>query len=260
MNQSLFIGAVGAHQQLKRLTVHGNNIANLNTYGFKAEKSRFAALMYEDLKAIGEATDGATAAEDDFEMLASGVGGCLWTTDTDFKAGAPAETHRDLDYYIDGDGFFAVADLSTGDVTLTRNGTFVKSELMRASGETDEDGQPIMERVYYLSDNEGRFVLSTTGGMIEITNERDEHPVGLFDYRNYDGMEHVSDTRFRAIEKNGSLQLGEGKLLRGFVEMSNADLAEEMTKVIETQRAYGAALKMVQTSDEIESTINGLRG
>ena len=54
--------------------------------------------------------------------------------------------------------------------------------------------------------------------------------------------------------------MGEGKLLRGFVEMSNADVAEEMTKVSETQRAYGAALKMVQTSDEIESTINGLRG
>lgn len=45
MNQSFFIAAVGAHQQLKRLTVHGNNIANLNTYGFKAERSRFASLM-----------------------------------------------------------------------------------------------------------------------------------------------------------------------------------------------------------------------
>ena len=51
MNQSFFIGAVGAHQQLKRLTVHGNNIANLNTYGFKAEKSRFASLVYDDVKA-----------------------------------------------------------------------------------------------------------------------------------------------------------------------------------------------------------------
>lgn len=257
MNQSFFIGAVGAHQQLKRLTVHGNNIANLNTYGFKAEKSRFASLMYTDLKGIGEAGGGGGG---DFEMLPSGVGACLWTTDTDFKKGAVAETRRDQDYYIDGDGFFAVADLTTGDVTLTRNGAFVKSELMRASGETDADGQPIMERVYYLSDNEGRFVLSTTGGMIEVTDEHEEQPVGVFDYLNYDGMEHVNDTRFRAIEKNGGLRMGEGKLMRGFLEMSNADLAEEMTKVIETQRAYGAALKMVLTSDEIESTINGLRG
>ena len=49
MNQSFFIAAVGAHQQLMRLGVHGNNIANLNTYGFRADKSRFASLLYDDL-------------------------------------------------------------------------------------------------------------------------------------------------------------------------------------------------------------------
>lgn len=256
MNQSFFIAAVGAHQQLKRLTVHGNNIANLNTYGFKAEKSRFASLMYEDLKGIGDAAGG----EGDFEMLPSGVGGALWTTDTDFKSGALAETRRDQDYAIAGDGFFAVADLTTGDITLTRNGAFVMSELMRPSGEVDENGQDILERVYYLSDNEGRFVLSDTGGMIEIEDEHKKQPVGIFDYINYDGMEHVNDTRFRAVDKNGNISQGDGTLMQGFLEMSNADLAEEMTKVIESQRAYGMALKMVQTSDEIETTINGLRG
>lgn len=255
MNQSFFIAAVGAHQQLKRLTVHGNNIANLNTYGFKAEKSRFASLMYEDLKGIG----GAAGGEGDFEMLPSGVGGALWTTDTDFKSGALAETRRDQDYAIAGDGFFAVADLETGDITLTRNGAFVKSELMRPSGEVDENGQDILERIYYLSDNEGRFVLSETGGMIEVGDEHEPQPVGVFDYMNYDGMEHVNDTRFRAVDKNGTIRQGGGTVMRGFIEMSNADLAEEMTKVIESQRAYGMALKMVQTSDEVETTINSLR-
>ena len=266
MNQSFFIASVGAHQQLKRLTVHGNNIANLNTYGFKAEKSRFASLMYDDLKAIGEAEDG--TATEGHEMLASGAGACLWTTDTDFKSGPIAETLRDQDYCIAGDGFFAVADLTTGDITLTRNGAFVISELLRPTGQTDENGetlldengQPVMERVYYLSDNEGRFVLSTTGGMIEVENEHEEQPVGVFDYVNYDGMEHVNDTRFRAVEKNGSIRTSESKVMRGYLEMSNADLAEEMTKVIESQRAYGMALKMVQVSDEIETTINSLRG
>ncbi len=258
MNQSFFIAAVGAHQQLKRLTVHGNNIANLNTYGFKAEKSRFASLMYDDVKAVGEAGGEGGG---DFEMLPSGVGACLWTTDTDFKSGAIQETRKDQDYAIVGDdGFFAVADLSTGEITLTRNGAFVISELVRSTGEADEDGQPIMESVWYLSDNEGRFVLSRTGGMIEVEDEREEQPVGVFDYMNYDGMEHVNDTRFRAVGKNGGIRASDAAVMRGHLEMSNADLAEEMTKVIEAQRAYGMALKMVQTSDEIESTINGLRG
>lgn len=268
MNQSFFIGAVGAHQQLKRLTVHGNNIANVNTYGFKAEKSRFASLMYDDLKAIGEATEGANPNQDDFEMLSSGVGACLWTTDTDFNLGPFAETRKDQDYAIAGDGFFAVADLRTGEISLTRNGAFVISELMRPTGQTDENGetlldengQPMMERIYYLSDNEGRFVLNTTGGMIQVEDEHEEQPVGVFDYVNYDGMEHINDTRFRAIDKNGGIRAGDSKVMRGYLEMSNADLAEEMTKVIESQRAYGMALKMVQTSDEIETTINGLRG
>ena len=266
MNQSFFIGAVGAHQQLKRLTVHANNMANLNTYGFKAEKSRFASLIYDDLKAIGQATDGSVS--EGHEMIPSGVGACLWTTDTDFKSGAIEETGRDQDYAIAGDGFFAVADLATGEITLTRNGAFVISELMRPTGETDENGetlldengQPMMERVYYLSDNEGRFVLSSTGGMIEVEDEHEEQPVGVFDYINYDGMEHVDDTRFRAVEKNGSIGASDARLMRKHIEMSNADLAEEMTKVIESQRAYGMALKMVQASDEIETTINSLRG
>ena len=248
MNQSFFIGAVGAHQQLKRLTVHGNNIANLNTYGFKAEKSRFSSLVYDDVKAT------------DMEMRPYGVGAALWTTDTDFKSGALTETLRPQDYAIAGDGFFAVADLTSGDITLTRNGAFVISALQRPTGEVDEAGQDITETIYYLSDNEGRFVLSSTGGMIEVNDEHKEQPVGVFDYMNYDGMEHVNDTYFRAIDKNGGIRMGEGEVMQGFLEMSNADLAEEMTKVIESQRAYGMALKMVQVSDEIETTINGLRG
>lgn len=287
MNQSFFIAAVGAHQQLKRMTVHGNNIANLNTHGFKAERSRFASLMYEDLKGIGQAAGGEAAAEaeeaaeieaaeeaveaeeageaaangaGEFEMLPSGVGACLWTTDTNFGRGPVSETRKDQDYYINGDGFFAIADLNTGEISLTRNGAFVISELIRPTGETDENGEPVTERIYYLSDNQGRFVLSTTGGMIEVEDEHEEQPVGVFDYINYNGMEHINGTLFRAVDKNGGIRAGTGKLMRGFLEMSNADLAEEMTKVIESQRAYGMALKMVQVSDEIETTINGLRG
>ena len=257
MNQSFFIGAVGAHQQLKRLTVHGNNIANLNTYGFKAEKSRFAALMYDDVKAVGTAETGRDT--EGYEMLPSGVGAALWTTDTDFAMGPVADTGRDQDYMIAGDGFFAVVDLQTNEVTLTRNGAFVISELMRPSGGLDEEGQPILERIYYLSDNQGRFVLGETGGIIEVADEHEAQPVGIFDYANYDGMEHIDGTRFQAIYKNGGIRRGTGKLIQKKLEMSNADLADELSKVIESQRAYQAALKMVQTSDEIETTINGLR-
>lgn len=246
MNQSFFIGAVGAHQQLKRLTVHSNNIANVNTYGFKAEKSRFTALMYDNIRAA------------DNETLPSGVGSALWSTSTDFSCGPVLTTERDQDYMIMGDGFFAVVDLENNEVSLTRNGAFSISELQRPSAEVDEEGVPIMETVYYLSDNLGRFVLSQNGGMIEVEDRTAEQPVGVFDYINYNGMEHIDGTRFTAVDKNGGIQLSQSKAVRGLLEQSNSDLAEELSKVIETQRAYGMALKMVLTSDEIETTINGL--
>jgi len=249
MNQSFFIGAIGAHQQQQRLGLHGNNIANVNTYGFKADKGRFANLMYTDIKNAEE------------DMIHFGVGGALWSSDTDFTQGTAAATGRDQDYMIEGPGFFALADLESGEITLTRSGAFVIASLQRPTEELDEFGEPVMEQVYYLSDGEGRFVLDNNGNMIEVSNEdRDaELPIGVFDYINYNGMEHASDSSFVAVEKNGAIRVGTGKVIRGMLESSNVDLAEEMTKVIESQRAYSMALKMVQTSDEIETTINSLR-
>ena len=248
MNQSFYIGAIGAQQQQLRLNVHSNNLANLNTYGYKAEKARFQSLMYDDIKAI------------DDEMLPSGMGMRLSNTDTDFSGGAAVSTGRAQDYMIEGDGFFAVADLKTGEISLTRNGAFTMASLQRASEETDENGQPIMEEIFYLSDGNGRFVLGKTGGMIEMTDANEKQEVGVFDYINYNGMQHIDGTRFLAVDKNGGLRMSDSNVVQGMLEGSNADLAEEMTKVIEAQRAYSMALKMVQTSDEIETTINNLRG
>lgn len=246
MNQSFYTGAVGAHQQMKRLNVHADNIANVNTYGFKANRSRFTSLMYQNFRGT----------EDELPI---GVGARLLMTSTDFSAGSPADNGRPLDYMIEGDGFFALVDLTSGEVSFTRNGAFMMSEYQRAGSELDEEGRPIMETVYCLGDGEGRFVLSQTGNIIEVTDPMDDLPVGIFDYSNYNGMQQIDGTRYMPVDKNGDLWLGTGKLVKGMVELSNADLAEELSKVIESQRAYGLALKLVQTSDEIETTINGLR-
>ena len=250
MNQSFYIGAVGAQMQQRRMNIIGDNIANLNTYGFKADRSDFLALMYQDHRG---------AVEGELTELPMGVGTRLLMTSTDFSAGPVVDTGRTLDYMIEGEGFFALVDLSTGEVSYTRNGAFMMSELERSSGRLDENGQLIMEKVFCLGDGTGRFVLSNTGGLIEVTDPTEKLPVGIFDYTNYNGMQQLDDTRYMPVDKNGNLLRGTGILRQGYLEGSNADLAEEYTKVIESQRAYGMALKMVQTSDEIESTINGLR-
>ena len=247
MNQSFYIGAIGASMQLKRMNIIGDNVANLNTMGFKANRSDFTALIYQDHRGV----------EDNLPM---GVGTRLLMTSRNQAQGPVEDFGRTLDYMIEGDGFFALVDLTSGQVTYTRNGAFIKSGREMPTGEVDENGQPIFELRYYLGDDEGRFVLSDVGGLIEVGDDTTQKlPVGIFDYLNYDGMTGVDDTRYLPVDKNGGLMYGTGKLVQGVVEGSNADLAEEYTKLIESQRAYGLALKMVQTSDEIETTINGLR-
>ena len=246
MNQSFYIGAVGAQQQLRRLNVHGDNIANLNTVGFKADRSDFSALMFQNHRGIEE-------------ELPMGVGARLLMTATAFSQGPVEDNGRSLDYMIEGDGFFGLVDLATGEVSYTRNGAFVMSSLERPTGQVDENDQPIMETVFCLGDGTGRFVLSESGGLVEVTDPKQKLPIGIFDFANYNGMIQMDDTRYMPVDKNGDLWYGTGTLRQGVLEGSNADLAEEYTKVIEAQRAYGMALKMVQTSDEIETTINNLR-
>lgn len=247
MNQSFYTAAVGAQQQQYRMNVQGNNIANVNNYGFKAERGTFAALMNYSIP--GAEGDG----------LPVGVGAVLEQTATNYAPGAYATTGRSLDYSIEGDGFFALVDPASGDISFTRTGAFVLSEFLVPTGETGADGLPVTQTVYRLADGQGNFVLDRMGRIIDVTDTAAELPVGVFDFVNYDGMQHLGGNRFAPVEKNGQLRLGTGTVRQGVLELSNVDLAEEMTKVIEAQRAYSMALKMVQTSDEVENTINGLR-
>ena len=123
----------------------------------------------------------------------------------------------------------------------------------------DEFGNVVTQTVQTLTDGEGRFVLGRNGNIITVTDPNAKQNIGIFDYGNYDGMLHQSGTEFLPVDKNGNLYYGTGELVQGALEGSNVDLAESFAKVIEAQRAYSMALKLVQTSDEIENTINNLR-
>lgn len=242
MNLSFYTAAVGAAQQQQRMNVQGNNIANVNTQGYKGQHASFASLMYRDIEGI------------DNERLPTGTGARMVSTTVDFGAGPVVDTGRTEDYAIFGKGFFALYEPGTGEVSYTRDGAFTRAEFQRP----DQDG--MMEMVYMLSDGEGRFVLNREGGMIEMTGRDVSQDVAVFDFVNTDGMRHVDGNRYVPIGKNGQIRFGDGEARQGVLEGSNVDLATELTKVIEAQRSYSYALKMVQTSDEIENTINSLRG
>ncbi len=248
MNLSFYIGATAAHQQEKRLNIQGNNIANVNTYGFKAEKGFFTQMLYESIPATEK------------PEVPMGLGGRLLMSSTDLGDGGIAATGMLYDFMIEGNGFFGVMDLERNEVILTRNGAFKPAQLLGPVDQLDQYGEAVSPDRMYLSDGMGRFVMSQAGTLIRVSNQNEELPVGVFDFDNRQGMRHMDGTYFIPPEEVEALGQGNGNLKRGALETSNVDLAEEITKVIESQRAYSMALKMVMTSDEVETTINSLRG
>ncbi len=238
MNCSFYTAVVGAANQQERLDVHGNNIANINTYGYKAGKPSFTQLMYGMVDGI------------DGEELPRGTGSRLDAADTDFSPTNLHETGLAYDYAIEGWGFFALMDPGTGEYTYSRDGSFAPAQFQGR---------------WYLTDGMGLLVMGQDGRPIEI-----EHPeetqktgtplnVGIFDFINYNGMKYQGENRFYPVDKNMQVMRGSGKLIQGYLEDSNADIANEFTKIIETQRSFSYMLKMVSASDEIETTVNNLR-
>ena len=103
-------------------------------------------------------------------------------------------------------------------------------------------------------------VLDRQGYPIEVEDGGydDVQPVGVFTIQYQDGLQHVGSGRFVAGEKNGQIWLSQAEVRQGYLESSNADLATELGKVIEAQRAYSYALRMMTTADEVETTVVNL--
>ena len=252
MNLSFYTATVGAYQQQKRMDVHANNIANVNTYGFRARVPIFSSLISGEVRATDE----------DYER---GVGARLIEDEMNLKSAGLIGTERALDFSINGSGFFMLRDPATGDVSYSRSGSFA---LMKYGPETEEGKETTTSNIHrwYLSDDNGRFVLSKSGEPISFDISQDTdlwevdfNNIGIFDWINHNGMTSNGGNQVGPVEKNGQLGLGQGKLIQGYLELSNADLANEMTKVIESQRSYQMLLRMITTSDEIETTVNNLR-
>ena len=180
------------------------------------------------------------------EDMQAGTGAVVRQTDTDFSGAGLLRTGRDFDFAIQGNGFFMIQDPADGDITYTRSGSFSLSE--RADG-------------MYLADSNGNLVLDAQRNPIRYVNGELGALPGMFDFANTNGMLSVGDNYFVPVAKNGpAVQAEDATLTQGSLENSNVDLADQMSKVIISQRAYSYMLRMVQTADEVEQTINGLRG
>lgn len=236
MYTSFYTAARGAMEEQQKMNVVANNLANVNNYGYKAKTTVFSDLMYYNLNNY-------TGAD---TPLKSGTGIRVEKTNTDFSPVGFTTTQGQFDYAITGKGFFMVRSPITNEITYTRNGHFSMSK------RGDE---------FYLVNDKGNFVLDQNSNPIQIIDGELSGQIGVYGFNIMDGMLSVGDNEYVPSVKNGQPFLMPGaKVVDHALEMSGASVSDDFTRIIEAQRAYSYALKMVQTSDEIVNTVNTLRG
>lgn len=239
MYTSFYTAARGAMEEQRKLDVIANNLANVNNYGYKAKTPVFTDLMYYNLNNY-------TGAD---TPLKAGTGILVEQTKTDFDPKGLITTEGKFDFAIIGEGFFMVRSPITNEITYTRNGHFSMSK-------RGDD--------FYLVNDNGNLVLDQNRNPIQVLNGETggelSSEVGVYGFNIMDGMLSVGNNEFAPAVKNGQPFLIAGaKVVDHALEMSGASVADDFTRIIEAQRAYSYALKMVQTSDEVTNTINTLR-
>ncbi len=212
------------------LDVMSNNIANIQTEGYKKSKAEFADLLYSNV----QGTSGKTLV---------GSGSRLEKVDVIFEQGAPVATGIETDYAILGDGFFAI-QYEDG-TYFTRGGSFQP---------TDVDGE-----IYLMY--QGGYVLDENEEPILIEDGNINANIGVFVTPMNSDMKRAGNNLFKLENENSEYTLSENpRLKQGYLESSGVEISDEMVKLIQIQRAFQLNSKVIQTADEIEQTINSLRG
>lgn len=177
--------------------------------------------------------------------LKAGTGIHVEKTNTNFDPMGFVTTEGKFDYAIVQEGFFMLRSPITNEITYSRNGHFSMSK------RGDE---------FYLVNDNGNFVLDQNQNPIQVIDGELSSEIGVYGFNILDGMQSIGNNEFTPVLKNGQPFLIPGaKLENKMLEMSGVNVADDFTRMIEAQRAYSYALKMVQTSDEIVNTINTLR-
>lgn len=229
MIKAFYTATNGAMSNQNYIDVISNNMANVQTEGFKKSKAEFSDLLYTNIR--------------DNEDLKSGSGAKINKSDVIFNQGVPYETGAATDYAITGDGFFLVQ--FEDENLFTRGGSFQI---------TDMDGEK------YLT-YDGGYVLNSEEEPIVLENNDDIIDVGIFTVNNKEDLMQAGNNLYRLANENGEYSLLENaKVMKGYLEASNVDISEEMVRILQVQRAFQLNSNIIQTADQIEQTINSLRG
>ena len=233
MIKAYYTATNGAISNQNYLDVLSNNMANIQTEGFKKTKAEFSDLLYTNIRE----PEGANS------DLKSGSGSRINKTDVIFSQGAPYLTGAPTDFAITGEGFFAIQFEEEN--LFTRGGSFDITNI------DDEN---------FLT-YQGGYVLNKDEEPIIIENADDILDVGVFTFANNADLAQAGNNLYRIANEDAEYSLLENaKVMKGYLEASNVEVSEEMVKLIQIQRAFQLNSKIIQTADEIEQTINSLKG
>jgi flagellar basal-body rod protein FlgG len=259
MNLSLYSAATGMEAQQLNLNNIANNLANVNTVGFKRSKIEFQDLLYQKPKNAGSESGGGNLVPTGIEI---GNGSRVAATSKDFTQGQLTNTGAQLDLAIQGDGFFEVQrpDGTTG---YTRDGSFK----VNASGQVvTTDGEPVLSGFQAVPAGTTNISISQGGQVTYQTAAGNTtFQLTLARFANPSGLNSLGGNLYSENAASGPAETGQpnaqgfGSVMQGYTETSNVNIVEEMVNLIVAQRAYEVNSKAIQASDEMLQNINQLK-
>lgn len=253
MNQALWIAKTGLDAQQTRMEVVSNNIANVNTTGFKRERAVFEDLLYQNISQVGANSTQDTQLPSGFSI---GTGVRVVATEKLHSQGKLTNTGNTFDMAVQGKGFFQIL-MPDGSLAYTRDGSF----------QVNQDGQLVTATGYQvqpaISVPEGALSVTigsdgTVSALLPGSNTPTQiGSLQLTNFINPAGLQPIGQNLLLESGSSGAPQTGTpglnglGTLTQGSVESSNVNIAEELVNMIETQRAYEMNSKAIQSADQM---------
>ena len=260
MLRALYTAATGMQAQQINIDTIANNIANVNTTGFKQARAEFQDLLYQNIRTAGTASSSSTNYPVGLQL---GLGTRPVATARIFSQGDFAQTGNPLDLVVQGQGFFQVR-MPTGETAYTRDGTFhlnAQGSLVTADGNVLEPQltiPPAAQNIVIGSDGTVSVTLSGQTAAQQVGT------IQLATFQNPGGLNPIGNNLFAVTTASGDAitgtpgQAGLGTINQGFLEQSNVDIVKEMVNMIVAQRAYEVNSKAIRVADDMLSQINNL--
>ncbi|MEM1174626.1 MAG: flagellar basal-body rod protein FlgG [Pseudomonadota bacterium] len=258
MTQSLWIAKTGLDAQQTRMSVVANNLANVNTTGFKQGRASFEDLLYQNVRQAGANNTQDTTLPSGVTI---GTGVRVVSTEKMFTQGAVLTTNNALDIMVNGRGFFEI-QRPDGTPAYTRDGSF----------QLDAQGQLVTSSGYLLAGGvtipaDAQSISIGADGTVSVSQAGQAQPstvgnINISDFPNPGGLQAIGENLFIETASSGTATSGTpgnaglGTLQAGALEGSNVNTVSELVSMIETQRAYEMNSKAISTSDQMMQYVN----